>query len=717
MFVSLITLLSALSLSSISAYYSVLGLMAIFSATPIPIAVMGSALEIAKIVTTVWLHYNWEQSPFRIKAYLVPAVITLMFITSLGSYGFLSKGHADQAIPSGDIQAQVSLFDEKIKTQRDNIESAKRALVQMDGSVDQVLARSTTDAGATKSAALRKSQTKERAALQKDIDDAQKQITILQEQRAPVASQLRKVVADVGPLKYIAAVIYGDKADENLLESAVRWVIMIIVAVFDPLAIVLLLAATTSIDWAKLARTKRKHDKVEEEIVAAEDAARLLAAKTASGIAIDAHTESLISEAVAKVTAQCEAEAAQLRQAECDRCQELKEVTTALTLKSEEQQAQQTKLASVMSQVDDITDNVTDLTSMIGSMEENIAASIGREEVLRADLANLVHEYDTLLEINRTLDIKLSEASSELITLDETLTRLALAKDDIETKDREIAALQSEIDRDNLQQAEIQVMLAECKDEIDSLKAALAAAELQKSLPQPVVVDVPINEEIVADLDEVVTDYEATSVTDLVIDQGEESAQDAQDAQVEALVTVELPNDYEPVEYVFDTSEAEVAEPAEVEDTTVLDLVTDELPVSEEVPVTTIKVVPRQVPDYSLGFDNTSSIPQLTSDAHNDAVEPSALPRGGNAGFGVKFPKQPLKGDRFLRIDFSPSRLYKWSGDDWMLIDKTGVDTYSYDEEYIKLIISKLSSGEFDADDLSESESEQVALYLRTHPE
>jgi len=249
MFLSYLILFIALSLSVIAAWYSIIGLTAIFAAAVIPIIIMGGALEIAKVAITVWLHQYWRLCRPIMKAYLVPAVFFLMLLTSMGIFGFLSKAHLDQAIPTGDVQAKLSLIDEKIKTQRDNITAARKALQQMDEAVDQTMARSSDEKGADKASALRRNQARERGTLQADIGRAQAEIAKLNEVRAPIASEVRKVEAEVGPIKYIAALIYGDDPDANLLEKAVRWVIIIIVAVFDPLAIMMVLAATESMQW------------------------------------------------------------------------------------------------------------------------------------------------------------------------------------------------------------------------------------------------------------------------------------------------------------------------------------------------------------------------------------------------------------------------------------------------------------------------------------
>ena len=251
MFLSYFTLFVALSLSAVAAWYSIIGLTAIFAAAVVPIIIMGGILEVAKITITVWLHEYWNRCRWLMKLYLVPAVALLMIITSMGIFGFLSKAHLDQAVPTGDVQAQVALLDEKINTQRDNIETARTALKQMDSQVNELLTRSVDDRGAERAVQIRRQQARERAALQADIAKSQAEIAALNQQRAPVAAELRKVEAEVGPIKYIAALIYGDDPDANLLEKAVRWVIILLVVVFDPLAIMMVLAATESIKWRR----------------------------------------------------------------------------------------------------------------------------------------------------------------------------------------------------------------------------------------------------------------------------------------------------------------------------------------------------------------------------------------------------------------------------------------------------------------------------------
>ena len=247
--IAYLTLFSGLTISAVAIYYSVAGLTAIFAAAVIPIIVMGVALEISKLAATVWLKQNWQRAPNFIRAYLLIAILILMLITSMGIFGFLSKAHSDQSLVSGDVQSKIAVYDEKIKTSKDNIEANRKALRQMDEAVDQVMGRSSDEKGADKAVQLRRSQQKERARLQSEIAAEQKTIAAINEDRAPIAAEVRKVEAEVGPIKYIANFIYGNDPDANILEKAVTWVIVIIVIVFDPLAVILLLASQYSFQW------------------------------------------------------------------------------------------------------------------------------------------------------------------------------------------------------------------------------------------------------------------------------------------------------------------------------------------------------------------------------------------------------------------------------------------------------------------------------------
>ena len=246
-----LTLLSGLTISAVAIWYSVAGLVSIFAAAVIPIIVMGVVLEVSKLIATVWLKINWNRAPVYIRTYLAMAIVILMVITSMGIFGFLSKAHSDQSLVSGEVQSKIAIYDEKIKTARENIEANRKQLKQMDEAVDQVMGRSSDEKGADKAVSIRKAQSRDRSALAKDIEANQKLIAKLNDEAAPIRAEVRKVEAEVGPIKYIAKLIYGDNPDTNILEKAVTWVIIMIVVVFDPLAVVMLLAAQMTFGWRK----------------------------------------------------------------------------------------------------------------------------------------------------------------------------------------------------------------------------------------------------------------------------------------------------------------------------------------------------------------------------------------------------------------------------------------------------------------------------------
>ena len=246
--------LTSLALAGVSAWYSIVGLMAIFAASAVSIAILGSILEVSKLVVASWVYRNWDEAPKKLKVPFIAALIVLMTLTSMGIFGYLSKAHLDQVVPSGEIAAKVAMYDEKINIEKEIINESRQSLTQLDTQINETIARTandTTDKGIRRSIAARKGQAGERAELRKAIEASQAKISGYQEARAPIATELRKTEAEVGPIKYIAALIYGDVLDQTLLEKAVRIVIIMIVVVFDPLAVLMLIAANWSLNHRK----------------------------------------------------------------------------------------------------------------------------------------------------------------------------------------------------------------------------------------------------------------------------------------------------------------------------------------------------------------------------------------------------------------------------------------------------------------------------------
>lgn len=532
MLFGLFILAVALSISAVAAYYSIAGLTAIFAAAVVPIIIMGAVLEVGKIAATVWLHKFWHRANIQFKLYLVPAILVLMLITSMGIFGFLSKAHMDQNITVGDSAAQVQILDEKIKTEQDNISASKRALQQMDAQVDQMLGRTTDDRGANRAVQIRKNQAKERKSLQADITAAQKTISQLQAERAPIAAESRKIEAEVGPIKYIAALIYGDNPDANLLERAVRWVIILLVFVFDPLALILILAAEQTLIWNREDKRK-KEDEYE---------------------------------------------------------------------------------------LDDgqLTDEQYEEIKQAADVDEDIAMQKFFDD--GKELAKSIDDNDGYLPANYASTQSYLHTPwvwPESTTTEGLVPKQPIVEDplDIPIPEGEEMWAQEAIDTDT------------SKQDLDN--AISLIAELQAKLD---------------------------------ILQAENDSKHEELAQIKSVDPVTL---------------------------------TDHL----GNPIATYYPQPQQV-----------TAPDLSINAELDGNSVSA-------GFGTTFPNAPAKGDLYLRVDYLPSRLYKWNGIKWIEVDKTTTDVYSYDTEYIKHLTNKIASGEYDVDLLTPAEQEQIQQYIKNNPQ
>ena len=262
MFLTLITFISAISISLIAAGYSILGLATLFAGAYIPIIAMGSALEVGKLVAASWLYHNWRSDiPKSLKAYLFTSIIVLIFITSIGIFGFLSKAHLDQVKPTAGNTEQIELIDKKIKQEEKIIERAEKTLAQLDKALDVYIDKEYVSRGLKE----RNKQKEERDLLNKSIDEAMEKIANLNNSKSSINREQLKLEADVGPLKYVAELIYGDNANDHF-DSAVRIIILILIFVFDPLAVLLLIAANISLNQWRDKRDEAKTDTMDRAL-------------------------------------------------------------------------------------------------------------------------------------------------------------------------------------------------------------------------------------------------------------------------------------------------------------------------------------------------------------------------------------------------------------------------------------------------------------------
>jgi hypothetical protein len=224
----------------------VIGLAQIFPGSYWPIIIMGSVLEAAKLVTVSWLYNNWKTTLSAMKLYFLIAVVLLMAITSMGIFGYLSKAHIEHSTSIAPLVEKVIIYEEKIKSIQATIERNNKNLSQYDEAVDQIMGRTKDERGAERANQIRKAQQKDRQRIATENAGLQKEIQRLTEEKLPLSLEVKKAESDLGPIKYVADVVYGTQ-DRDIIDKAVRLVIFIIIVVFDPLAVLLLIAANQTL--------------------------------------------------------------------------------------------------------------------------------------------------------------------------------------------------------------------------------------------------------------------------------------------------------------------------------------------------------------------------------------------------------------------------------------------------------------------------------------
>lgn len=227
-------LFTALFLSGVAEYYSIIGLTAIFSGSFYSIVIMGVALGLAKLVAVSWLYRNWNKTPVFMKLYMTPAVFVLMLITSMGIFGFLSKAHLEQTANLGaDIIPEISSLQSDIDIDNKIVSDVDKQLNLMDSTV--------------KDYKILRRQNQQRKELQNTRKQAQERLRENSRKLAKLETEIKKIEVEVGPLKYIAELIYGKEQARSHFDQTVRWVIILLIFVFDPLAVMLLIAANFDI--------------------------------------------------------------------------------------------------------------------------------------------------------------------------------------------------------------------------------------------------------------------------------------------------------------------------------------------------------------------------------------------------------------------------------------------------------------------------------------
>ena len=242
MIFGLLTLFVALAISAVAAYYSIVGLMAIFAGATTAIAIMGIVLEIGKLICASWTFQNWKTSPISIRSYFILAVVVLMLITSLGIFGFLSRAHITQSSPTGLIQERIERIDLKVDQRQTQIDRYQGRLNTLDQALQRYIELGAISKGLRKIGEM----DNETALLKTKIEGLEDEIDGLSDEKYELKTELNLAEVEVGPIRYVASMLYDD-VSESQLEEAVRWIIVLLIFVFDPLAVVLVIAANISL--------------------------------------------------------------------------------------------------------------------------------------------------------------------------------------------------------------------------------------------------------------------------------------------------------------------------------------------------------------------------------------------------------------------------------------------------------------------------------------
>ena len=230
------------AISTVAAYYSIVGLMAIFAGAKLAIAIMGVVLEIGKLVVASWTFQNWKTSPFSIRSYFIVAVIVLMLITSLGIFGFLSRAHIQQSSPTSLLEERIERINLKVEQKTGQIQRYQGRLDTLDDALQRYIELGAISKGLRKIGEM----DNETSLLKIKIEGLEGEIDELTDRKYGLKTKINLAEVEVGPIRYVASMLY-DEVSDSQLEEAVRWIIILLIFVFDPLAVMLVIAANISL--------------------------------------------------------------------------------------------------------------------------------------------------------------------------------------------------------------------------------------------------------------------------------------------------------------------------------------------------------------------------------------------------------------------------------------------------------------------------------------
>lgn len=226
---------TSLLVAGVAAYFSVIGLATIFAGSFWPVVVMAGVLEIGKLVTAGFLHLSWSEINKAMRYYLMSAVVVLMLITSLGIFGFLAKANIEQNLQGDSYTLEMSIIDKRLQAKESELSRIEERLSNLDNIINTARPEDRNY--------IDRRQRDERAQIAEDIDIVVDEIVILNEEKLPIQREQLIQQGEIGPILYVAEMIYGEGVGKDKLDNAARILIMFIIFVFDPLAVLLLISS------------------------------------------------------------------------------------------------------------------------------------------------------------------------------------------------------------------------------------------------------------------------------------------------------------------------------------------------------------------------------------------------------------------------------------------------------------------------------------------
>jgi hypothetical protein len=712
------TLFIAICISIVAAYYSILGLTAIFAAALLPIVIMGGALEAGKVMATVWLHKNWSRAGVQYKLYLVPAVFMLMFLTSMGIFGFLSKAHIDQTAGSQESVAQVQRITTEIGRQKGIIERAEERLKKLE----------TVGTGVD-------------ANVQGQINTEQQRIDSVLARTKPAIDEQNQIIASQTKL-------YTDQIDriDEQLNILQRYIDTNEIAKAQSM-----IGTPSDGNWGPGTATavkawqttkNRERGQLVSKLEALESNNPTIASARREINRLRAGADAQIAESNALITrlrgqlGKTSTEDA--NQALTEQQTVIRDANTeidTLTQKKYQLEAEYRRLEAEVGPVkyiaefiygDQADKNILEravrwviilivavfdplalVLILAGTKQLEWTRAARREEELRPQ-----REAEHLAQLNETIN-RFQEENTQLHADVGRLTAQVISLQTAPAPEPDLSNINAEL-QTVTPEVDYEALLAEAKNQ--TLVATESEAQLKAQLAEITghaeqLMQEYFNKEVqykelLIQMEQLNQDQEIQAT---LLANALQRNQDADEQRHHAYTVLEQRNQEIAAlnQQIAELTRVPEPEPEPIQEAANLFKFVPP-PVPETAPKTKATVEPAPEPEIVTPPAYEPDDGPLT-DHQIEQIQTLVAPR---TDFGPEFPGSPAKGDMFLRTDFKPSRLFKWNDQQWIQINKNATDSYAYNEQYIGFLITKLQDREYEWDELTVAEQQQVEAIM-----